>query len=103
MNIIKKKEDFQKIYKEGKSYSDNNILILIVKGSGRVAFAAGKKLGNAPVRNRAKRLMRECYRVNSDNASNEVDIIMIARNGIVGKKLCDVVESFENLRKKAGI
>ncbi len=103
MNIIKKKEDFQKIYKEGKSYSDSNILLLVVKGSGRVAFAAGKKLGSAPVRNRAKRLMRECYRVNSDNASNEVDFIMIARNGIIGKKLADVLKSFEKLRKKAGI
>ena len=40
---------------------------------------------------------------NSCSFDDPVDFIMIARNGIIGKKLADVLKSFEKLRKKAGI
>ena len=103
MKIIKKKNEFQRIFSEGKSYSDGKILLIVAEGSGRVAFAAGKKIGSAPVRNRAKRLLRECVRQTKENISEKADVILMARAGIVGKKLGEVLESFEKLRKKAGI
>ena len=102
-NIIKSKSEFQRIYSEGKKFSDNHILICVTKGIGRVAFAAGKKLGTAVIRNRLKRLLRECYRLNSDDIRNDVDIIIMARFGLVNKKLSVAVDSFNFLKKRAGI
>ncbi len=45
---------------------------------GRAAFVAGKKLGNAPTRNRAKRVMREAVR-SLPFSFKGFDLIFIAR------------------------
>ncbi|MBO6303657.1 MAG: ribonuclease P protein component [Selenomonadaceae bacterium] len=102
-DTIKNKEQFQKIYSEGKKFADNNILICVMSGSGKTAFVAGKKLGCAPVRNRLKRLLREAYRLNSDDIRDDVDIIFVARAGLIGKKLDAAAASFNKLKKRAGI
>lgn len=102
-NTIKSKTDFQRIYSEGKKFSDNNILICVAEGSGKTAFVAGKKLGSAPIRNRLKRLLREAYRLHSDDVREDVDIILVARAGLIGKKLDAAALSFNKLKKRAGI
>lgn len=102
-NTIKNKECFQRIYRNGQKFSDNNILISVMKGTGKTAFVAGKKLGNAPQRNRLKRLLREAYRLNSNDVRDDVDIILTARFGLLGKKLEVAVLSFNKLKRAAGI
>ncbi len=102
-NTIKSKTDFQRIYVEGEKFSDNNILISVMKGTGKVAFVAGKRLGSAPKRNRLKRLLREAYRLNSKDVKDDYDIILVARFGLLDKKLDSAVHSFNKLTKRAGI
>lgn len=73
----------------------------VTEGSG-VGFAAGKKLGNAPTRNRIKRLMRESYRLMSDKIAEKA-IIFIGRKNLVGAKRQDVDNAMKQVLKKAGI
>lgn len=64
MNIIKSSEQISELFSQGKRVSSKEIRIIYKKQDeqrgprGRVAFIAGKKLGNAVVRNRSKRVMR---------------------------------------------
>ncbi len=97
--ILRKKSDFDAIYRAGRSVPDKYVVLFLRKNDlpySRTAFLASKKVGNSVQRNRAKRLMRESYRLNEDKFSAGYDIIFIARNTINGRKLKDVEKSMMN-------
>ena len=97
--ILRKKSDFDAIYRAGRSVPDKYVVLFLRKNDlpySRTAFLASKKVGNSVQRNRAKRLMRESYRLNEDKFSAGYDIIFIARNTINGRKLRDVEKSIMN-------
>jgi len=47
----------------------------------RIGIVVTKKVGNAIVRNRVKRLCRECFRLWPDFAPPGIDLVVIAREG----------------------
>src|SRR5215471_476295 len=51
----------------------------------RLGVITTRKLGNAVTRNRARRLMREAFRVHQHEINVPVDLVLVARPGIVGK------------------
>ena len=66
-NTVKSKRDIDRLFKEGWKKTNPYAVILVVPSpagieAGRVAFVAGKKVGGAPSRNRAKRVLREAAR-----------------------------------------
>lgn len=62
----------------------------------RFGITAGKKVGGAVERNRAKRILRAAYRKNELILPIGYDIVAIARPDIVGKKS----DSFDFVFKK---
>ena len=97
--ILKSKREFALVYDSGKTYA-NSLLVLHVSdvlANAKVGFAAGKKLGNAPTRNRVKRLMRESYRLNQDRLKDGVSLIMVGRKATTDKKMPAVERAFCDL------
>lgn len=70
---------------------------------GRVGFAAGRKLGNAVVRNRVKRLMRECYRLNQQKIDKRYTILLVGRKAAAAEKYDVMEKAFLNLGRKAKV
>ncbi|MBR0456329.1 MAG: ribonuclease P protein component [Firmicutes bacterium] len=104
--ILRKKDDFQAIYKAGKSVPERYVVLFYRKNDlpySRTAFLASKKVGNSIQRNRAKRLMKESYRLNADKFLEGYDCIFIARNTINGKKQKDVEKSLLNAAKRGKV
>ena len=104
--ILRKKDDFQAIYKAGKSVPERYIVLFYRKNDlpySRTAFLASKKVGNSIQRNRAKRLMKESYRLNADRFLDGYDLIFIARKTINGKKQKDVQKSLLNAAKRGKV
>ncbi len=60
----------------------------------RIGFAVSKRLGNAVIRNRMKRRMREIYRHRREKIGN-VEMILLAKNGLDHARFCDLVKEFE--------
>jgi ribonuclease P protein component len=56
----------------------------------RLGVVTSKKIGGAVVRSRARRLLRECFRLHQRELARPVDLVLVARPSIAGKKLADV-------------
>jgi ribonuclease P protein component len=55
------------------------------------------------VRSRARRLLREAFRLHQHDLKNAVDLVLVARNSILGKGLADVENDFLTILRKAGL
>lgn len=87
--ILKDNKDFLSLYKKGR-YIVSKYSVIYVKPNGRVfnrfGITAGKKIGNAVCRNRAKRLIRLAYRQSEIDMPIGIDIVIVARSGILDIK-----------------
>jgi ribonuclease P protein component len=56
----------------------------------RLGVVTSKRIGGAVVRSRARRLLRECFRLHQRELARPVDLVLVARPSIAGKKLAEV-------------
>ncbi len=69
----------------------------------RVAVAAGRAVGGAVQRNRAKRVLRAAIRPLTGQIKPDVDILLLARPGIRPAKSTEVQEALQGLLKRANL
>ena len=103
--VLRRKSDFKRLYNSGKSVNEKCIVMILKKNAlpyNRMAFLASKKIGNSVARNRARRLMKESYRIMDEKFGPGYDVAFIARKTICGLKCGDVKRSMESAIKRAG-
>lgn len=101
--VLRKKDDFSLIYKKGKSIVDKYLIVFYKEndlGYQRHGFLASKKVGNSVKRNRARRLMKESWRLLADAARPSTDYIFVARSTILSVGMEEVKKSMERALKK---
>ena len=102
---------FRQIYERGRKVEGRLLALYLLDEpatnpapSGRaVGVVTGRKLGDAVQRNRARRLLREAYRLNKHKLKPNIQIVMVARYGIRGKRLPDVEAELLGLFGAAGV
>ena len=103
---LRARSEFERVRCEGQAWSHRLLVLIACRNEldvTRVGVAAGKKLGGAVVRNRAKRLMREAVRQHSERFKPGWDMVLIARAAIVPVKLQDVASALESLLRQADV
>jgi ribonuclease P protein component len=104
---LRRGEDFERARRDGVSHS-SSLLVLIVSPNGldrnRFGVTAGRRLGSAVLRNRAKRLLREALREIDPRLCPGHDIVVIARNRFrATTTLAEVREQLLQLARRAEI
>lgn len=69
----------------------------------RLGVVTSKKIGGAVERSRARRLLRETFRQHQHELAQPVELVLVARNSIAGKKLADVEKDFLAALNRAGL
>jgi ribonuclease P protein component len=94
---IKQGRDFLRIKTEGKRFASG---CLIANWS--LGVITSRKMGNAVARGRARRLLREAFRLHQLDLCRPVDMVLVARPSIVGKVFAeverDLIEAFRRGR-----
>lgn len=98
---LRHKKDYKNVFAQGRSFSNRYVVFYIMEGKPKYGFIASKKVGNAVQRNRAKRLMREVFRLNAVKIKPNLEIICIARANIKGVSYWEVEKSCLDTLKKA--
>lgn len=101
---LKSATDFERVRRDGRSHA-HPLAILIACANGaphtRWGFAAGRSVGTAVKRSRAKRLLREAAR--AGEAAPGWDLMLIARAPLAEATLSQAREAVDGLLRRAKV
>ena len=96
--------DYLRVRRTGKSFAHPLAVLVALPntlGYSRYAISAGRRVGNAVKRNRAKRLLREGIRSQMSRIAPGWDVVMIARQPLSDARFEEVCEAVELLMLRA--
>jgi ribonuclease P protein component len=94
---LTKRSEFQRVFRKG-SRSEGRYIVAIGlrngRPSSRLGLSVGRRLGGAVERNRAKRLLRECFRRHDAGTDAGLDVILVAKPALRGSAAGAVAAEF---------
>ena len=103
---IKENNTFRRLYRSKKCYVYPQIVVYVSRnrlGVFRYGITTGKKIGKAVMRNRSRRIIREAYRMISDDVRQGVDLVFVARGRTPFVKSTDILRAMKKELKEAGV
>jgi len=103
---IVRSSHFKEAYDQGRCYRGRLVtmwLRIAPDAALRLGVVTSRRVGEANVRTRARRLMREAYRLNRSRLRGGFDVVLSARSNISSAKMQDVEADFLVLSRRAGI
>ncbi|GAA4076894.1 ribonuclease P protein component [Amphibacillus indicireducens] len=86
VNRLKSNDEFQKVFKQGKSFANRQLVLYYLpkqdQSNFRVGLSVSKKIGNAVVRNKVKRYLRQAIHEMETKINQEYDLVIIARQPV---------------------
>lgn len=79
------------------------VVLFVAPGSGAFALVAGKKVGGAVQRNRARRVLRAALREVAPQGVEGHDIVLVAREAIRDARTQDLITEMTELLERGGM
>ncbi|WP_432353697.1 ribonuclease P protein component [Sporosarcina sp. A2] len=104
---IKKNEEFQRVFKQGKSFANRQFVVYVSKAEGqqefRIGLSVGKKIGNAVMRNRIKRCIRQAFLEMKEDLRQDQDYVIIARHSAAKLDFHETKKSLQHVLRIARV
>jgi ribonuclease P protein component len=104
---VTQNRDFIRIRQQGERLAQGCLVAnwnLLPEGARpKLGVVTSRKIGGAVQRTRARRLLRESFRLHQHEFARPIEIILVARNSIAGKKFAEVEKDFLTTLRRAGL
>jgi len=103
---LRRPEDFRRVWSDGRSWAHPLFILWGMPntlGTTRVGITASRKVGNAVVRNRARRLLRESARRLHQGIAAGWDIVLVARSALPNAMQPQVESALRSTLDRAGL
>ena len=104
---LKRRAEFLRVAAKGRKAATHGLVLQALArddtNAARIGFTVTKKIGNAVVRNRARRRLKEAARLEfARDALTGVDLVLIGRAGTIGRSFSDLRDDLRRALRKAG-
>ncbi len=102
---LKHRRDFVRLRQAGERLASGCLIAnwqrLPANSASRLGVITGRKIGGAVVRSRARRLLREAFRLHQHDLAAPVDLVLVARPSIAGRGGAEVERDFLTTLRRA--
>ena len=105
---LKRRAEFLRVAAKGRKAPVHGLVLQALSrdddGPARLGFTVTKKVGNAVIRNRTRRRLKEAARLWLDaHPVTGVDLVLIGRDATRGRKFSDLMDDFGRALDKAKV
>lgn len=103
---LRHRADFQRVRQDGRTLRQHPLMVSLTSnstGQNRYGFIVSKQIGNAVIRNRVRRRLREIIRLLHPQLKHGFDVVFIARAGIAEQPFVDVQRIVIELTRRANL
>ena len=102
---VRRRSEFEALYARGTKLVESRLVAFVAPSAegarrSRLGLSVSRKVGDAPRRNRVKRVLREAFRQLSPEWSEPLDLVLVARPGSAPSSLAEARESLQRLRER---
>lgn len=105
-SFIRKPWEYERVYQLGRRLRGECFQLVLCpndKEGNRLGISIHRTIKGAVIRNRIKRIVRECFRLHRTLFPHATDVIMAIRPGFAAQQPDDVLQTIREVLKKAGI
>jgi ribonuclease P protein component len=105
---LKRRAEFLRVASKGRKAATHGLVLQALRREdsepARIGFTVTKKVGNAVVRNRTRRRLKEAARLElAGTPMSGIDLVLIGRDGTRGRSFNDLRDDLRRAMSKTGI
>ena len=93
----------RRVFRDGRPVHGKRVVLFVAPGSGGSALVAGRRIGGAVQRNRARRVLRAALREVAPRGVEGRDVVLVARETIRDARTQDLIEEMTELLEREEI